>query len=57
MTQLGSHWTDFHDIRYFEHFSKKSVEEIQVSFKHDENDKYFTRSPMYFYDNTLLDRS
>jgi len=29
MVQLGSHWTDFHEILYFSNF-RKSVEKIQV---------------------------
>jgi hypothetical protein len=32
MEQLGSHWTDFHEIWYF-NILRKSVEEIRVSFK------------------------
>jgi hypothetical protein len=32
MEQLGSHWTDFHEIWYFSIFIKY-VENIQVSFK------------------------
>jgi hypothetical protein len=36
MEQLGSHWTDFHDIWYLSIFGK-SVEQIQVSLKSDNN--------------------
>jgi hypothetical protein len=32
MEQLGSHWTDFHEIWYLSIF-RKSVEKIQVSLK------------------------
>jgi hypothetical protein len=41
MEQLGSHWTDFHEIWYFSIF-RKYVEEIQVSLKSDNNKVYFT---------------
>ena len=34
MKQLGSHWTDFHEIFYFSIF-QKSVEKIQVPSKSD----------------------
>jgi hypothetical protein len=34
--QLGSHWTDFHEIWYLSVF-RKSVEKIQVSLKYDRN--------------------
>jgi len=40
--QLGSHWTDFHEI--FKSF-QKSVEKIQVSLTSDnKTNGYFTRS-------------
>jgi len=32
MEQIGSHWMDFHEIRYLWIF-RKSVEKIQVSVK------------------------
>jgi len=41
MEQLGSHWTDFHEIWYLGTF-RKSVKEIQVSLKSDKNNQYFT---------------
>jgi hypothetical protein len=34
---LGSHWTDFHEILYFESFLRKSAEKIQISLKSDTN--------------------
>jgi len=34
MEQLGSHWTDFHEILYLTVF-RKSVDKIQVSLKSD----------------------
>jgi hypothetical protein len=36
MEQLGSHWTDFHEILYFSIF-RKPAEKIQVSLKSDNN--------------------
>jgi len=36
MEHLGSHWTDFHENRYFCIF-RKSVDKIQVSLKSDKN--------------------
>jgi hypothetical protein len=41
MEQLGTHWTDVHDIRYLGVF-RKSVEKIQVSSTSDKNYGYFT---------------
>jgi hypothetical protein len=41
MEQLGSYWTDFHEIEYFGIF-RKSVEKVQVSLTSDENNAYFT---------------
>jgi hypothetical protein len=40
MEQLGSHWADFHEIWYLMIF-RKSVENIQVSLKSEENSGYF----------------
>jgi hypothetical protein len=40
MEQLGSHWTDFHEIWYLI-IILKSVEKIRVSLKSDENKGYF----------------
>jgi len=40
--QLGSHWMDFHEIRYFNFFFIKSFEKIQVPLKSDKNKGYFT---------------
>ena len=54
MEQLGSHWTDFHEILYLRIF-RKSVEKIQVSLKSDKNKGYFTRRPLYvFYHISLI---
>jgi len=41
MEQLGSHWTDFHEIQYLSIF-RKYVEKIHVSLKSDKNKGYFT---------------
>ena len=52
MKQLGSHWTNFHEIWYMRIF-RKSVMEIQVSLESDENDGYgyFTWRPVYIHDH------
>jgi len=34
-----------------------SVEKIQVSLKSEKNNRYFTRRPMYIYDNVALNCS
>jgi hypothetical protein len=39
-TELGYHWTDFHEILYLSVF-RKSVKKIQVSLQSD-NNGYFT---------------
>jgi hypothetical protein len=41
MEQLGSHWTDFHEILYLSIFPKY-VEKIHVSSKSVTNNGYFT---------------
>ena len=43
--QLGSHWTDFYEILYF-NIIRKSVEKSQISLKSDENIGYFIRRLM-----------
>jgi hypothetical protein len=53
MKQLGSHWTDFHEIWYLSIF-QKCIEKIQVLLKSDKNNGYFTQRPIYKYDNILL---
>jgi hypothetical protein len=40
MEQLGSHWTEFHEIPYFT-ILPKSVEKIQLSLKSVNNSGYF----------------
>jgi len=41
MEQLGSHWTDFHDIWYLRIF-RKCVVKIQVPLQYDRYSSYFT---------------
>ena len=48
MEQLGSHWTDFREIRYLKVF-RKSVEKMQVSLKSDKTKEYFTWWPLYIF--------
>jgi len=45
MEQLGAHMMDFHEIWYLS-ISPKRVERIQVSFKSDKHNGYFTWSPV-----------
>jgi hypothetical protein len=48
MEQLGSHCTDFHEIRYLGIF-RKSVEKIEGSLKSEKNKRYLTRRPIYIF--------
>jgi hypothetical protein len=41
----------------FEYFFRKSVENIQGSLKSDKNIRYFTRRPVYIYDNMSMNSS
>jgi hypothetical protein len=54
--QLGSHWTDFHEILYLSIF-QNSVKKIYVSLKTDKKNEYFIWRRKYIYDNILLDSS
>jgi hypothetical protein len=56
MEQLGSHWTDFHEILYLSIF-RKSVERVKILLKSDESDRYFTWRPTYIYDIISLNSS
>ena len=56
MEQLGSLSTDFDEIQYLS-FCRKSVEEIQVLLKFDQNNGYCTRRRFHLYDNILLNAS
>jgi hypothetical protein len=49
LEQLGSHWTDFHEIWYFSFF-RKYVENIQVWLQSDKSNGYFTWRTVYIYD-------
>ena len=44
---------DFHEIWYMNVF-RKSVQKIQVSFKSDKNNGYFTWRPVRIYDRIWL---
>jgi len=50
---LGSHWTDFHEIWYLNIF-RKSAEKIQVSLKSDKNNGHFAWRTVLIYDNMSL---
>jgi hypothetical protein len=54
--QLGSQWTDFHEILYLNVF-RKSVEKIRVLLKSEENNGYFTWRPIYTFDHISLSSS
>jgi hypothetical protein len=56
MEQLGSMWTDFHEVWFLSIFLK-SFEEIQVSVKSDKNNGYFTWSPIHIYYHISLSSS
>jgi len=47
MEQLGSHWTDFHEILYFIIF-RKCVEKIRIKLERDKNSMYSTVHVQYF---------
>jgi hypothetical protein len=50
--ELGSHWTDFDEIRYLS-FPKVAVK-IKVSLKSDKNSGFCIRRCVYFYGNISL---
>jgi hypothetical protein len=56
MEQLGSHWTDFHEILYLIIF-RKSVEKIQIAEKSNNNNGYVTLGPMYVFDHISVSSS
>jgi hypothetical protein len=56
MEKLGSHWMDFHEIRYLNIF-RKCEDQIQVSLKCDKNNGYLTWRRIYIYGNILLNSS
>jgi hypothetical protein len=48
--ELGSHWTDFHEIWYLRIF-RKCIKKIQVSLTSDKNSGYFTWRLIYVCDH------
>ena len=46
--QLGSHWTDFHEIGQLNIF-QKSTEKIQVPLKSEQSNRNFKWRPTYIY--------
>jgi len=54
--QLGSHWTDFHEIWDFSIF-RKYFENIQISLKSGKNSGYFTWRPTQSFGHILLGSS
>jgi len=50
MEQLGSDWTDFHEILYLNIF-RKPVAKNEVSLGCDKNNGYFIRTPKYISDH------
>ena len=50
MEQLGSHCTDFHEIRYLRIFLKYTAK-IQISLESDKNNVHFTWVTVYIYDS------
>jgi hypothetical protein len=53
MEELGSQWTDFHEIRYLNTF-RISVEKIQVLLKSEKNNGYFVRRKIHIFDHLFL---
>jgi len=51
--QLGSHWTDFHEIWYLS-ILQKSVQTPQVTLKIEKNNGYFTWRITYTFDDISL---
>ena len=56
MEQLGSHWTDSHDIWYLSIF-RRPVEKMQVSLKSDKYNGHFTWRPICIFDHISLSSS
>jgi len=48
MEQLGSDWTDFHEIWYLRSF-RKSVQKIEVSLRSDKNKGHFKWRPIHIF--------
>ena len=47
MEQLGSRWTDFHEIGYLSNF-RKSIDKIQFFLKSDKNNGYLSEDQCTF---------
>jgi len=56
MEQLGSYWTDFHEILHLSIF-RTSVEKIQDPLKADKNKVYYTLRPIYIFHYISLSSS
>jgi hypothetical protein len=56
MEQLGYHQLEFHEKWYLRIFHK-SVKNIHVSLKSDQNNRYFRWRHMYIYDNISVNSS
>jgi hypothetical protein len=55
---VGSHWTSFRNISYFEHSSEKTVEKkIQLLLKCDKDNGYLTSEHVYICDIISLNSS
>jgi hypothetical protein len=53
MKQLGSLWTNFHEILYLG-LNRKSVDKIQIWLKYDKNSRYFAWRRVHICDNISL---
>ena len=52
--ELGSHWTDFHEIWYVSIF-RNFFEKNQVALRSDKNNGYFTWRPINIFDHISID--
>jgi len=53
MKQIGTHWTNFDEIRYLSIFGR-SIEKIQASLKCRKNKGHLTRTEIHTFDHTSL---
>jgi hypothetical protein len=53
MEQLGSHWTDFHEI-WSSRIFRNSAEKVKVFLKPNKNDRHFTWRPIFIFDHIAL---
>jgi len=56
MEQLGSHWTEFHEILHLR-ICRNSVERTDVLLISDKNNGYLTWRPVYDFDHISLSSS